>query len=138
MFPDKAAALSEVARVLVPGGSLALADVTVMPGDLPPSWRGVWGRVACLAEARPAEEYASLLRGAGFVVELVQDCRQAAKDFLRTIDQRLLLARIGQVVGKFSLENVDIKQARTLLREAIGLVDEGTLGYAYFIAKSRS
>jgi hypothetical protein len=41
-------------------------------------------------------------------------------------------------LGKFGLENVDIKEARALLRAALGLVDAGKLSYAYFIAQAET
>jgi SAM-dependent methyltransferase len=68
---DKAAALREAFRVLRPGGRFAVSDVVVR-GAVPEEVRRsmeLW--VGCVAGALGDEEYASLLRAAGFVdVEL--------------------------------------------------------------------
>ena len=135
-FPDKRSALKEVARVLQPGGRFAMADVTLEIASLPESLGSVWGRVACLADALPSSGYTGLLEETGFLVESIVDCRQAARDFLTGIDRRLLLARIGQALGKFALPGVDIKAARALLKEALALVDAGQISYAYFLART--
>ena len=134
-FLDKASALAEIARVLRPGGRLLLADVTLAPVDLPDGLQGVWAQVACVAEARPADEYASLILDAGFAIEKRMDCRAETLDFLRSIDQRLLAARIAEAVGKLNLAGVDIRGARRLLQEVMGLVHAGHLSYGYFIAR---
>src|SRR5580700_972188 len=62
-FPDKRAAALEFARVLRPGGGAGLSDLT-RSATLPPELTGLLAWVACIADARPVEEYAAYLRGA--------------------------------------------------------------------------
>src|SRR5580700_10126486 len=62
-FPDKRTAASEFARVLRPGGGAGLSDLT-RSATLPPELTGLLAWVACIADARPVEEYAAYLRGA--------------------------------------------------------------------------
>ncbi|MFI2369269.1 class I SAM-dependent methyltransferase [Streptomyces sp. NPDC018833] len=64
-FPDKARAADEFARVLKPGGRLGITDVTVDPGRLPLELTGLGARIACIADARPLDEYAEILAAAG-------------------------------------------------------------------------
>jgi ubiquinone/menaquinone biosynthesis C-methylase UbiE len=67
LSPDKAAALAEAHRVLVPGGRFGISDV-VAAEDLTPAERaerGSW--VGCIAGALTATEFARLLYDAGFV-----------------------------------------------------------------------
>jgi arsenite methyltransferase len=64
-FPDKAAAASELARLLRPGGRLGLADVTVAETGPPDELTTTAGWVACIADARPLGRYVSILASAG-------------------------------------------------------------------------
>src|SRR5215207_1807134 len=67
-FPDKATAAAELARVLRSGGRLGITDVTVDPDRLPRELTGLGAWIACVADARPLDEYAALLGAAGLTV----------------------------------------------------------------------
>jgi arsenite methyltransferase len=64
-FPDKPRAIAEMARVVRPGGTIAIADVTADLDALPAKLHTAAARVACVADARSANAYAALLRHAG-------------------------------------------------------------------------
>jgi ubiquinone/menaquinone biosynthesis C-methylase UbiE len=137
-FPSKAAAAGELARVLRPGGCAAVADVLLTPGPLPPDLNSALGRALCVAEALPLAGYAALLQAAGLEIAAFQECRREAADFLRQIDRRLLLLRVGQAVGKLVPPDLDVREARRLLAQARGMVAEGRLSYGYVIARKPS
>lgn len=134
-FPSKADAVSELVRVLCPNGRAVVADVTLEPGPLPLSLASWFGKALCIAGALPLAGYGELLVGAGFQIERMEDRRDDALDFLRQIDRRLLLLRIGQAFGKVALPGLDVREARRLLALARGLVEEGRLSYGYIIAR---
>jgi SAM-dependent methyltransferase len=73
LAPDKPRAFAEAARVLRPGGRLALSDiVTVHPiADRTASQADLWA--ACIAGASPREVYLRDADAAGLVVEVVRD-----------------------------------------------------------------
>ena len=64
-FPDKQAAALELTRVLRPGARLALSDLTARRDELPESVRSLPAWVACVADARPLDEIATLLEQGG-------------------------------------------------------------------------
>jgi SAM-dependent methyltransferase len=72
LAPDKQAVLNEVARVLKPGGRLAVSDIALKK-PLPPEIGGdLLAYVGCVAGAIPIEEYIHRLKAAGFsAVEVV-------------------------------------------------------------------
>ena len=72
LAPDKLAVFREIARVLKPGGRLAVSDIA-LKRDLPPELGDdLMAYVGCIAGAIPIEEYRSGLIEAGFaLVEIV-------------------------------------------------------------------
>jgi len=134
-FPRRPEVLREIARVLKPGGRLTLADVTLEPASLPEELAGLVARAACVADALPLIGYVQSLSEAGFEVEAAKDCPEAAREFLRSIDKKLLMARVAQAVGKLDFAGLDVKEARRILKKAVQLVDEGQLSYAYLVGR---
>ena len=67
LSPDKAAVLSEAARVLVPGGRVGITDIVADEGLTAQerAERGSWA--GCIAGALTVTEYQHLLTAAGFV-----------------------------------------------------------------------
>ena len=59
-FPDKTRAAAEFARALKPGGRLGITNVTIDPARLQPELTGLGARIACIADARPLDEYAQI------------------------------------------------------------------------------
>jgi SAM-dependent methyltransferase len=72
LAPDKPAVFREIARVLKPGGRLAVSDIALKK-PLPPEIGGdLMAYVGCIAGAIPVEEYRRGLEDAGFsAVEIV-------------------------------------------------------------------
>ncbi|MFN8162141.1 MAG: methyltransferase domain-containing protein [Solirubrobacterales bacterium] len=135
-FPDPAAALAEIHRVLRPGGRVAISDVTTDPGRLPAALLGALGGVACVAGARSAAGYELLLGESGFepiATERRDD--DAAAMAARAID-RLRGARLLGF-GDLSVAGFDLDDALELGKLAQRAIDDGALGYAILAGRRR-
>lgn len=126
-FPDKRAAAAEFRRVLRPGGKVGLSDLT-RSANLPDELQGLLAWVACIADARPVEDYVRYLESAGFGNVEVETHDEALAEMVRDLQGKLLGAELMTKLQK--LEGVDFAQARTLARAASDAVRARTLGYA--------
>jgi arsenite methyltransferase len=131
-FPDKRGAIAQMARVVRPGGVIAIADVTADLGALPAQLRSAAARVACVADARSSDEYVALLRDAGcepVAIERHDDDLRAMAD---RVEARLRIARMLSPPGE---PRDRAAEASALARMAIEAIARGTLGYALIAAR---
>ncbi|MGH7903109.1 MAG: class I SAM-dependent methyltransferase [Candidatus Dormibacteraceae bacterium] len=133
-FPSKPAAAAELARVVRPGGAVAISDLT-RRAPLPPDLDGLLSWVACVADARPEAEYAGLLEAAGLGVEVVERHDAALADLVATVRMRLLGAEVAARVKKLDLPGVDWSAAARMAVAAGAAVRDGALGYAIIVAR---
>lgn len=76
LVPDKAKAFSEIARVLKPGGRLAVSDIALHKIPPPEREQGVRALTGCVAGAILTSTYAELLEAAGFRSVEISDSGQ--------------------------------------------------------------
>lgn len=127
-FADKTRVAAEVARILKPGGRVAISDMAVyasLPEDLAAFGRG-W---SCVDDALTLEGYRDLFAEVGLSVLRVEDETQALTEMLVDIKKKLLLGALGQMSGVLEGLNVDLTQLRALLARAKDLVNTGQVRY---------
>ncbi|MFB8777486.1 class I SAM-dependent methyltransferase [Streptomyces broussonetiae] len=133
-FPDKTKAAAEFARVLRPGGRVGITDVTAIPDRLPPELIGLAAHIACVADARPLDEYAALPSAAGLRPLRAEHHDQAMTRMIDHLEARLNLLHLTSAPA-LTATGIDWKAAPPLLAAAHTAVTDGTLGYALLTAE---
>jgi len=131
LFPDKRTAAAEFARVLKPGGRVGITDVTLDPDRLDPELRTLTGWLACLADARPAAEYATHLAGAGLRVTLSEPHDEALSRMIEQIEARLRAFQMIDLPGV----SLDFEAALGYTVAAAQAVIDGAAGYHLLVAE---
>jgi SAM-dependent methyltransferase len=93
-FPDKLTAACEFARVLKPDGRVGITDVTARPDRLPAELTSLAARIACIADARTAEEYQATLAVPGLSTLRVERHDSALTGMIDQIEARLNVVRM--------------------------------------------
>lgn len=130
-FTEKRTTLAEIARVLRPGGLLALSDVTFIPDVIPQPFDNSIASFLCIPTGMGPDSYRGLIEDAGLRVVKSDDCSWAIEDLLVKIESLLGLGR----------HNSDQMSEMTILGEAAKaiqtvrlLLQRDELGYWSFIA----
>jgi len=132
-FPAKPRAIAEMARVVRPGGRIAIADVTANLDALPAALRSAAARVACVADASSADEYAALLRNAGCEPLAIEPHDTELRAMADRVEARLRVARMLAPPGD---DRERIREAAELARLAINAIARGSLGYTLITARA--
>jgi len=148
--PDKARALRECARVVVPGGRLVVTDMVVR-GPFPEPLRTLAAWAACVGGACSVETYGALLADAGMRVVRTDDATDALRALVDQAERRLAMLRGALGVGLLEpvqdLVSAELARyglsvaadgldalAEVLFAQVRAAVDAGDLGYASFVA----
>jgi len=127
-FPDKVQAAREFARVLDAGGRIGLTDLT-RAAELGGQLQSLLAWIACIADAKPVEEYLNYLQEAGFSMKPVEPHAEALRELVQQVRTRLLAAEILQGLGRIDAPELDVGAARTLAKAATQAIERGELGY---------
>lgn len=134
ILPDKARAVQHVKGLLVPGGRLAMTDVTVN-GELPPELQSLLTIAGCVGGALPLAGYRSLVEEAGLIVEQCDDLPETAGNFIRDIMGKLMMAEMAVKLGKVSVDMSIVDQAKGVMATVRDLVQRGVLSYGLLVAR---
>ena len=132
-FPHKKAAARECARVLRPGGSIGLADLT-RSGEVPPELQGLLAWIACIADALSTEEYARCLSEAGLVVDCIEPYDEVLTEMVHDMRTKLFMAEMVVKLKQVNLPSLDFERAKALAGAADEAVKDGRFGYALITA----
>ncbi len=133
-FPDKATAVREMTRVLRPGGRLGISDISVDPARLPAELTGIAAWVACIADARPSEEYVRLLTTAELRLIAVEQHTGALERMLRQVAARLDLLKMT-ARPRLEALGVDFARVPPVLDAARSAIRDGVLDYVLIAAE---
>lgn len=139
-FLDADTAAAEMARVLRPGGQLAVSDV-VVDGEIPPDLRDMMLRFACVAGARPVGGYRDLFTGAGFMDVEYEDHTYTLEGLLARF-RRMFLAWRG-IEGLLKIDpaaaiGVTMEQVEAGLERAKAELAAGRFKYGVFFGALES
>jgi len=143
---DRSVALTEIARVVSPGGRLLISDVEAMGVAIPALGHRIVGRALCVDDAWGPGEMDRLLPSAGFRIAERWDRSRAIAELADRIEARLGVARIAardlglDLAGLLTPSNGDagrpftLEAARDALEAVRTAVRDGTLRYTAVVA----
>ncbi len=129
LFPDKARAAREIARLIKPGGVLGLADIVRLQAP-PAEFDSLASWIACVADAQPIDALTEIFGAAGLAATGVETHGEALIALVDEVRGRLFGAEILAGLQKISWPGFDFANANRLARLARDAARRGALGYA--------
>ncbi len=134
LLPGFRDGLSEIVRVLSPGGRLGVTDITTA-GGLHPELEDVLMSFLCVTTKLPKSQYTTLAEEAGLAEVRTFDETESLRGLLEGIKKRLLLAELLAGIGKLSVPSDKLARGKRLLALATDAVDQGHLSYFMMTAR---
>ncbi|GBF30585.1 demethylrebeccamycin-D-glucose O-methyltransferase [bacterium MnTg04] len=132
-FPDLALALTEMKRVLRPGGRLGISDV-VLNQALPESLQDLVGHVLCISGALPIDGYRDVLDQTGFSAIRTRDVSEVLGDMISRMERRIGVIENFLDREQFELAN-GLSASFSSISAARDFVLSGGAGYALITGK---
>ena len=135
LFLTNARPPGEFARVLKPGGQSRNERpdaCRILAAEL----TGLLAWIACIADARPVDEYAQYLEAAGMRNTRIEPHDEALAEMVRDIQGKLLGAELMSKLKKLDLGGVNFAEAKSMARAAADAVRAKKLGYAIITAST--
>jgi SAM-dependent methyltransferase len=129
LLQDKGAALGEIRRLLQPGGSLGITDMSVH-GELAEDFAEVVAPWTCLADALDRDAYVKLFESAGFQVTSTADESASLGALVGKLKRKLVLVGAGSLA--LGQAPIDITAVRYWLQRFVDEVDRGAVSYLRF------
>lgn len=141
LLPDKQRALHHARRVLVPGGRIAMSDVTV-ERSLPAPLKDVATWSTCVTGALSSDAYVELLHDGGFSDIEVVDLDDALVEVVEQVRRRIALIEIALTAKGIDLVSVGLDRDRLesfrgIASAALDVVRDRGAGYRLFHATKR-
>lgn len=133
LFSDKRSALGEIARVLRPGGRLALSDVTFRPKTLPAPLDLPLAQALCIPLGTGPDEFVRLIEDAGLTLHSKADYSVTIVKLLEKIEALIGVTHRAEPTEPTTSEGLG--QIAAAVQCAHKLVQQGKLGYWAFIAR---
>ncbi len=121
--------LSEVLRILKPGGRIGITDITI-DGEIPSDLQDVLTRFLCISHSISWAGYPEALLAQGFRNVEVTDETRSLGELLEVIRKRLLVAELLTAIGKLSVRKEQLDRGKRLVSLAKIAVERKNLKYA--------
>ncbi len=134
-FLDKSSAVAEIHRTLKVGGVFGMTDMTVASREkLGEELSGLFGRVACIADALSTNTYVDLFRNSGFtLVETSSQTHLLTEVVDRVRRNTTLIGTLDSKLGQeYSDRKEDVLHILNMVEEQI---NSKNIGYELFVFK---